>query len=145
MKTPREVLLERHRDAQPKLDHLRRAAVTELNHKATKGPCSTSALVSWFLLFPKTLWCELFFPSRRIWSGLAAVWILILLINFSLRDPANGVAGKSISAPTMAMNWQMQQRWMTELLADRTPGPDFDRPKHNAPKPRSEAMELRVI
>jgi hypothetical protein len=145
MKTPRDILFERHRSAQPQLDSVRRAIVAELNHKVTTELSSKSALVSLFLRGSKTLWRELFLPSRRVWSGLAAVWVLIFLTNFSLRDSANGPAGKSYAAPTMAMNWQMQQRWMNELFADRAPVPDTERPKSNAPKPRSEAMGLRVI
>jgi hypothetical protein len=87
---------------------------------------------------PLLLWRELIFPSRRTWAGIAAAWALILVVNFSLRDPGQGGAAK-VTAPEM-MSFQEQQKLVNELLADRFVPVDFDRPKNFAPRPRSERI-----
>src|ERR1044071_2720788 len=86
MKTPREILLERHQTVVPKLDSIRNGIVTELNRQDTKAQSYLSGFVSLCLGGSKNLWMELVLPSRRIWASLAVVWILIFLVNFSQRD-----------------------------------------------------------
>src|SRR5580704_12146780 len=36
-----------------------------------------------------------FWPHPKAWAGLAAVWIFIIAVNFSMRDPSPGRAEKS--------------------------------------------------
>src|SRR5208282_3767715 len=78
MKTPREILLERHLTAAPKLDAIRQSAVaavcdrrisTDRAHERRSQTAVTMIL--------ETFWRELIWPSRRIWAGLAATWILV--------------------------------------------------------------------
>jgi hypothetical protein len=146
MKTPREILLAQHRAAEPKLDAIRRSVVAEeLNRQATKKQSLGLDLVAWFLRCSNTFWRELFFPSRRIWTGLAAIWILLCLVNFSQRDPVSSVTGKPVHSPAVMMSWQVQQRWMNELFADRAAGPEADRPKNVPPKPRSQISETAFV
>jgi hypothetical protein len=135
MKTPRDLLLTRHQAAAPKLDAIRRAVVAELNNQGTKEQSFPAALVSWLLGCSKKFWQELIFPSRRIWSGLAAVWVFIFAVNVAQREPASAV--KISSAPVM-MSLREQQRWMNELFAERGPLPDAEPPKIFSPKPRTE-------
>jgi hypothetical protein len=136
MKTPREILLERHRAADAKLDAIRRAVMArELNNQATKE--QSSGLVALLRCCSNAFWRELISPNRRIWSGLAAVWILIFIVNFSERDPRSSVGENPVHAPAVMMSWQTQ-RMMAELLADRATAPDADRPKSNPSKPRTE-------
>ena len=71
-------------------------------------------------------------------GGLAAVWVLIFIVNFSQCDNVSSVTGKTVRSGEMIMSWQAQQRWMNELFADRSPAPDADRPRNFAPKPRTE-------
>jgi hypothetical protein len=120
MKTPREILLERHRAAVPQLDAIRREILDAKFRRRN--------LVA-------TLWGELILPSRRVWSGLAAAWLLILVVNFAERDPAP--AGKLSAAPAM-ISLGEQQRLLNEYFADRTPAADADREKTFSPKPRTE-------
>ena len=142
MKTPREILLERHRAAGPKLDAIRASVVAGLNPEATKEQSSMNSFAAWLLGGPNKLWQELFLPSRRVWSGLAAVWVLILVVNFAERDPAP--AGKATAAPVM-MNLAEQQRLLNELFADRTPAADADREKTFSPKPRTEKFQTTAV
>jgi anti-sigma factor RsiW len=93
-------------------------------------------------------WRQLIWPSRRIWAGLAAVWILLLAANFSLRDrsPAGAMASAS---PEMIMAWQQQERLLAELIgpnepratapAERSASPP-DRPKPSLPRSSGERL-----
>jgi hypothetical protein len=140
MKTPREILFERHQNAAPKLDAMRHIVIEELNNKATKERSFQEFFVSLFLGCSKNIWCELIFPCRRIWTGLAAIWLLILAVNFSLRDPSQTAMTKAL-APEM-MSFNEQQKLLNELLADRSLPMDIERPKVFLPKPRTETAEF---
>ena len=143
MKTPREILFARHQAATPKLDAVRRSVVAELNNKETKEPSQPTFLVAWLLRCSNKIWLELVFPSRRIWTGLAAVWLVLFLVNFSQHDPLSSATGRPVHAQAVMMSWQVQQRWMNELLADRSAtSPEADRPKSVPPKPRTENKEM---
>jgi hypothetical protein len=144
MKTPREILLARHGSAGPKLDAIRRAVVGDLNNQDANAQRGESNFVSWCLGCLSTPWRELILPSRRIWTGLAAVWALVLVVNVSLRDNVSSVTGQPVHSSPVMMSWQVQQRLMNEVLADRMTPPDVDRPRNVVPKPRTEANELKV-
>jgi hypothetical protein len=146
MKTPREILFGRHQAIELKLDTIRQSTVaavcdrrasTNAAHERRSQTAATTALL--------TLWRELFFPCRRIWTGLAAVWILIFTVNFSLRDDTGGGAGKTVQSVEIIMSLQAQQRWMNELFADRLTPPDADRPRNFTPKPRSEKFQTATV
>lgn len=115
MKTPREILLGRHQSAQPKLDDIRHAIVGKLNNKATKQQSSQNIFFSLLLGCSKNIWGELILPSRRIWAGLAAVWVLIFAANFSMRDHSPMTMSKSPS-PEMISTFQQQEQLLTELI-----------------------------
>jgi hypothetical protein len=126
MKTPREVILESHRAAAPQLDAIRREIVDAKFRRRS---------------FAATLWQELFLPSRRIWTSLATIWILILAVNFAERDPAP--AGKVHAVPMM-MSLMEQQRRLDERFADSSPAVDADREKTFSPKPRTEIFQSQT-
>ena len=134
MKTPRDILLDHHRRLEAKLDAIRQTAVATAGDRRTPAVPAPFGVFNW----PMVWWRELILPNRRLWSGLATIWVLLLLINVSQRDPVSSVTGKPASAPALMMSWQVQQRWMNELLADRTPAPAMDRPWNVAPRPRTE-------
>ena len=143
MKTPREILLAHHRAAAgPKLDAIRHSIISELNHEETKEQSSGNIFVSLFLGCSKKIWDELVFPSRRIWSGLATAWLLIIVVNISQRD--HSPAGKTVSAPVM-MSFGEQQRLMNELFADRSVPVEADRPRTFSPKPRTDKIQAVTV
>ena len=142
MKTPRDILFARHQAAAPKLDAIRREIVRELNNKETKEQSRPAFFVTWLLCCSKQFWLELVFPCRRVWAGLATVWILIFLINFSQRDNVSSVTGKPVRPGGPAISLQAQQRWMNELFADRSVPLEAERPRNFAPKPRTEKKEM---
>ena len=77
-------------------------------------------------------------PHPKAWAGLAAIWILILAVDFSIRDKSPVVADKSgPPSPEVVAELKQQQRMLAELIGSREPG-DADRSKLLAPQPRSE-------
>ena len=138
MKSPREILLERHQSAALKLDAIRQSAVAAVCDRrpavddADKRRSQTAATMIWHVF-----WRELILPSRRIWAGLAAVWILLLVTNVSLRDRSPGAAMMSASGPEMILSFRQQERLVNELI-----GPDETRVaepvKTLLPQPSSE-------
>ena len=76
MKTPRELLLERHREAQPLLDAIRNEICAGLkDHRPSPAGNTTFALEGFLTM----AWQELFVSCRRYWVGLGAAWCVIVL------------------------------------------------------------------
>jgi hypothetical protein len=142
MKTPREILLARHQAVAPKLDAIRKGTLSAMRERQVANQAAPRIglkdgfppLLPW-LLVP---WCELILPSRRVWTSLAVVWAVILVVNVVQRDPDSRVHGSTAAAPAMMANWREEQRWMNELLADRMTPPEADRPVTTAPRPRTQ-------
>ena len=124
MKTPREILFQRHQNAVPKLDAIRHEVV-----ESTRRPLP--------LNWPILLWRELVWPCRRIWAGLAAVWILILAANVSMQDHSQTTMAKTSPTPEMILSFRQQEKILAELI-----GPNETRvsrpPKPSLPRPSSE-------
>jgi hypothetical protein len=138
MKTPRDILFARHQNAAPKLDAIRHEAVARLNHQDTKAQSWTENLVSWCLGASNKLWLELIWPCRRIWTGLAAVWILIFIVNFSQHDKSEMMARKSPPpSPEMILTFRQQEILLAELIGQNEPQV-AGRPKIFSPRPSSE-------
>jgi hypothetical protein len=135
--------LERHRAAAPKLEAIRHIVVAEeLNNQETKEQSSGFDLVAWLLGCSKFFWRELVLPSQRIWAGLAAAWLFLFIINFSQRDNVSSITGKPVRSGELIMSLQAQQRWMNELLADRSLPSEVVQPRNFTPKPRTENREM---
>ena len=79
----------------------------------------------------------LLWPSPRAWAGLAAVWLGIIGINFSLADKREAVSKKSEpSSARIMMVLREQEQILTELIEPReTP---ILRPKAPDVRPRSQ-------
>ena len=145
MKTPRDILLARHRAAEPKLDATREAVLAEaLNVPAPGQPAPRPSRAGVFSV-GMTLWRELILPSRRAWSGLAATWMLIALINLAESRGSQGTTAKPTAQSNMADSFIEQQKLLGELLTDRTPATDADRSKTFTPKPHTEATGYKMV
>ena len=85
-----------------------------------------------------------FWPHPKAWAGLAAVWIFILVLNFSTRDSSPQLAVKSTPpSPEVIVQLKKQQRMFAELVGSYEPK-DADRQKSFSPKPRSERVGILV-
>jgi anti-sigma factor RsiW len=103
---------------------------------AAAGPAPVRQLTPIMAIFE--WWHDVIWPCRRIWAGLAAVWVVILAVNLSMRDNSQTMAMKSSPpSPEMIMAFQQQERLLAELI-----GPNETRnaepPKLSLPQPRSQ-------
>ena len=125
MKTPREILLERHRDAEAKLDAIRNTAVAEF----TAAPATESAERFSISFVAGRLWSGLIQPYRRIWVGLAAVWVVILALNLAAGGGDEGSKTRMAETsmrrpePEVVEALRQQKQLMAELLGQNTPLP----------------------
>lgn len=138
MKTPREILLQRHQAAELKLDAIRREIITEeFNNQATKKQSWLNGLVPLFLCCSKNFWRELIWPCHRIWAVLAAVWVLLLVANVSMRDSSQIIVAETSPTPEMILSFRQQEKILAELIGPNethVPRP----PKPSLPRPSSE-------
>ncbi len=141
MKTPRELLLLRHKASVPKLHRIRHNVI----ETAVRGTASAQAEIdaradarplAWICEFILRSWAELIVPSRRIWAGLAAVWLALIVINAAERATQPVTAGGGLS-PGALQALTEQNRLLAELLQTSSP-PTTDRPKP-LPRPRTQA------
>jgi hypothetical protein len=145
MKTPRDLIFARHQAAASKLDAIRREVVTNFNHQDTKAPSWAMILVSWCLDGSIQLWRELVWPCRRIWTGLAIIWILLFIVNFSQRDGSQAGMAKSAPPPAMLMTFRDQQKLLNELFADHSLPAETEPPRIYLPKPRTEKSKVCCV
>src|SRR5580658_9319977 len=89
MKTPREILSERHRAVDGRLDALRREVVAEhvLGPRLAVKPRAVAG--AGFSHVALTLWRELVLPCRRIWLGLGAAWLVIVAAHLAISGVGN--------------------------------------------------------
>jgi hypothetical protein len=139
MKTPRDILFARHQSSEPKLDAIRRSVVAR--GYADSGRDQAGESVG----FLTRLWLELVWPCRRIWTGLAAVWVLLFIVNVSQRDDSHALSAKSAAPIGMMMAYRGQEKILAELLEDWSQPREADRPRNFVPKPRSEISGTAAV
>ena len=135
MKTPREILWNRHRPVEPKLDRMWAKTLAPAL-RADETPADGNA----FVAFGWTLWRELIWPSRRIWAGLACAWVVILALNVAFSEPATRVASKVEPRSRDEIQALIEQRRMLAQLLDLQAKPSNTR-KSGPPGPRSDRAD----
>ena len=90
-------------------------------------------------------WQDVIWSCRRIWAGLAAVWVVLLVVNLSGRDHSQTLAWKS-SPPSseMIMTFRQQESLLTELIGPSGSG-EVERQKTFLPKPRTERVKILTV
>ena len=115
MKTPREVLLSRHAKVELRLDAIRRAVVAEHVVPTRQADRRGSRRPWWRALV------ELFWVDRRVWAGLAAVWLVILGLNLGSRPGGGGkavIAAGRFSGAELRVVLLEQVRLRQELMGE---------------------------
>ena len=84
----------------------------------------------------------LLWPHPKAWAGLAAVWIFIFAVNFSMRDSSPRLAEKSAPpSPEVIVELRQQQRLFAELIGPREER-DAGRSKTYKSHPRTESVAV---
>jgi hypothetical protein len=83
----------------------------------------------------------LLWPHPKAWAGLAAVWVFIFIVNFSIRDKTPMVAEKAVPpSPEVIAELRQQQRMLAELIGANQPREA--EPVRFLPQPQSECVEI---
>jgi hypothetical protein len=87
----------------------------------------------------------LLWPHPKAWAGLAAVWIAIIALNFSMRDHSEIVTSKSAPpSPEVVAELKQQKLLFAELIGVNDL-PVADRQKSFLPGPRSERTAISTV
>jgi len=78
-------------------------------------------------------------PNPKAWMGLAAVWVLIFVINSETSSRAP-IMAKSSTPAEMAVTLKDQQKILAELMNNSAPR-EIDTPQRFSPQPHSERRE----
>lgn len=115
--TPHEIILQRHQSAESKLAAIRPedlAAIARAGAQPKPGPS-----VAWMA---RQFWREALWPWRRVWTGVAGAWVVIIGLNLT----AGGSSGKPAQASVWS-NVQVliavrdQRLLLAQLLAPAAP------------------------
>ena len=137
-KTPRELLLARHKAVTSKLDAIRHRVVEGLNQKTTPVPSTrrgAAALSAWL----EILRAEVFLPTRRAWVGLAAVWLVIAFFRFTAPEAAPLVTDHT-PVPALPLLMALEKPDIPEAVR----GKQSPRVNETPPRPRREGRALNV-
>jgi hypothetical protein len=95
--------------------------------------------------FPVLLWRELIWPCRRIWVGLAPVWVALLVFNVTHSERGQIVTAESKIRPgEMRLAFQEQQRILSEIIGPRSPISPAEPPRRPNNQPRSERRAVAL-
>jgi hypothetical protein len=88
---------------------------------------------------------RMLWPCPQAWAGLAAIWLVILAINFSDDDKTQVIAQKEPPpSPEVFLAVKAERRLLAQLV-EPTEQPLAERPKPFIPRPRSEIEKFITI
>src|SRR5690348_16040607 len=82
-------------------------------------------------------WRQLIWPCRRIWAGLAVVWVLLLAVNILMEPRSPAALAKNSPSMDVIVTWQQQAQLLAELIGPNEPRAGL-LPKPFSPQPSSE-------
>jgi hypothetical protein len=144
MKSPREVLFEKHQGIESKLDAVRAEALTEsFDGKAKTSSNSTEfaqsrTTSSWFV--------ELLQSLRPHFVGLAGVWLIILGVHFATRETSSPMLAEAPApSPEVIATLKEQKQLFTQLIGSSENNQPADPVLHER-RPRSEVRQsIRIV
>ncbi|HWF20206.1 MAG TPA: hypothetical protein VG754_13135, partial [Verrucomicrobiae bacterium] len=140
MKTPREIIMERHRAAETKLDAIRKEELAALACASAITPKNSFNLSAAFERF----WRESIWPWRRVWTGIAAVWLGILALNLAAGGtPQPGSSGMTATKNPEVVTALLEQKKLLAQLLE--PVMTSTPPSSKPPGPRSEQRQELFI
>lgn len=136
MRTPRQILLHRHRHVEPALDRLRRDALAQALPRVQRAEPLASGRKAWLPPGCWLLWEDAVRPWRFAWMGLAAAWVTIFGLHLAGGGaPAPASSARAVTAtPELRAELESQQRWYAEFLDTPTEEPRKSPPGHWGPR-----------
>ena len=121
MKTPRELILERHQPAEAKLKTIRAEDLAACARSAAQ-PSRTRPSAFDFSTAVVRFWRDTFWPWRRAWIGIAAIWVFILAFGLGARETPRTASTKPLppDAAELAV-LQEQKQLLAQLLGKEAP------------------------
>lgn len=132
MKTPRQLLLDRHQTAQARLDEVRRAVLSEMRGRQGT-PAGRRTETPW--------WLAWLVPGRAGFAALGAAWLLILVLHLAGSPRVASGRATSVATTQSPAPWLEQRRLVAELLDL----PSATQPPSAATRPRSERRAQPVF
>lgn len=125
MKTPREILFQRHQSVCRKLDTVRETALATVASKADRRSNERKSLTA--------DWREILVSWRWHLSGLSAAWLLIAILNIEPSPaPMQNVARQTSPAPhSLLASLRENRRQMVELTEGPFAVPAFPPPRRS--------------
>jgi len=143
MKTPRELILQRHQSAEPKLKAIRGEDLAACARSTATQPSHQPKQFFNLIFVAMKLWQESIRPWRRIWAGMAAIWLVLLVLNLVTRETPRLARHQTAPPdPELLAALREQERLMRQWFepADLSPA---SHPK--IPGPRSERRQTIVL
>jgi hypothetical protein len=145
MKTPREVLLQRHQSTERKLDHVREHAIATIEGEAGKVADQTQRA------HRSSPLRDFLFPLRWHLAGMTAAWIVAAVLNID--PPASSSTTRQAGAPPRQLLTELREnrRQIMELVESSITQPDaggaasLPAPPPFVPRRRSEVQPVCVV
>jgi hypothetical protein len=162
MKTPREIILERHRAAEKKLNVPRKEELAALARTSAVEPPANLGTLPPSAALPNApqnfgrisiiqrvsrlpillraaaskFWLDAIWPWRKVWAGFAAVWLGILALHFNTGESSASAGGNEMarSNPQVMTALREQKQMFAQLLE----GAPYSIARPKLPGPRSE-------
>lgn len=143
MKTPREIILERHRNAETKLDRIAPNKLAAIARESTNAKVTEGFSAHVRFVF-EGFWTECVLPWRRVWAGMAAVWVAIFALHIATRGTSGSTGGEMAATknPLVLSALREQKQMLAQLLGPSETSTAVP-PKNSGP--RSEQRRELVI
>jgi hypothetical protein len=138
MKTPRELILEKHRSIKARLGRIRPEELAALAREALASTAHPNPMrqEAGLWAIARDFWMESIRPWRRVWIGMAAAWIVILVSFAATHDmPQTARVKVRPPSPELMAVLREQRQMMLQLFEPAA----SERPTEpRIPGPRSE-------
>jgi hypothetical protein len=137
MKTPRELFLERHRDAVMTLEAISPDLLASHAREAIRQNDNGTSVT-----LAAHIWNEMFGRWKRTWLGVGAAWVIIFAVDATQSEPQQQAVGRMTAVPAsdILQGLHEQRRMLAQLL-----GP-IDQPlPAQMPKIEGPRSELKSV
>lgn len=143
MKTPREIILEKHRRVETRLESLNAETLASAARESLECAPAKSASPAHALSFVERFWIEAILPWKRVWIGFAAVWVGIVALNVAVNGNSGRVERQMTETDPQVKTVLLEQRQMLAQLLQ--PAGSQQASRSAIPGPRSEARREDAV